>query len=121
MSTSSQKRLLPKPSNFDIFQNDRNEAAKLQRLMPVSQPRRRRQPNKQNEQDKAARRKEEKAEKNRRYHFKKNQLHEENDLLRDFSLTLRIGIPLFILYNYFFISLKILDTQFQQTLYDQIE
>ena len=33
MSTSSgQKRLLPKPPNFDIFQNDRNEAAKLQRL-----------------------------------------------------------------------------------------
>ena len=54
MSTSSgQKRLLPKPPNFDIFQNDRNEAAKLQRLMPVSQPQRRRQPKKQNEQERS--------------------------------------------------------------------
>ena len=89
MSTSSgQKRLLPKPPNFDIFQNDRNEAAKLQRLMPVSQPQRRRQPNKQNEQDKAAKRKERKTERNQRYRFKKNQLLEENDLFRDFSIDI---------------------------------
>ncbi len=57
MSTlSSPKSLLPKPSNFDVFQNKRNQAVKLQRLMP--------QLNEQNEQDKAAKRKEQKTGKN---------------------------------------------------------
>ena len=81
MSTSSgQKRLLPKPLNFDVFQNEQNQAAKLQRLMP--------QLNKQNERDKATKRKQQKKQKNQRYRSRKNQLLEGNDLAQDFSIDI---------------------------------
>ena len=74
---SSQNRLLPKPPNFDSLENERNQAAKLQRLMSQSK---RKNPELLSQQNK------ERCQKYR--HTIKNRQLDHDILARDFSIDI---------------------------------